>query len=550
MVTITPQTEAATDTAVQHRNAMGAFAWALIAVAILTAVRAAGLIASPVELHGDEAQYWGWAQSLDWGYYSKPPLIAWTIAASTTLFGDSEWAIRLISPFAHGLAALFLGLAARDLYGPRAGAGAAILYTVMPAVWLSSGIVSTDALLLALWSGALFAFVRFRATGALGWAIAAGVAAGLGFLAKYAMIYFALGAALATLLDAPTRRAVLSFKGLAMVAIAVGIVAPNLAWNAANAFATVSHTADNANWTGPRFRPHKLGEFWQEQLAVFGPFTLLLLGTAVLHTAVQTPQRRRTALVLLVFIVPALLIISGQAFINRAHANWAAAAYAAGTVLLAGWLFGPGGAWARRAGMRGALLSIVFGLGIGVNVVGGGILAAAGMSPTLADGPLCTPGFFPGERACAGQGFKRVRGSRDTAAAVRGHLSAPREGRSYAAVLIDNRLVFHAMEYYLRADPPPLAMWMKCAAPKSHAEERAPLGTVAPAAGGDAPVLILSTRPGDHDFIAADFARLTPLGTEDIDLGAAGVRRLWFFAGEGYAPQAARSGRRGCGEAS
>jgi len=29
----------------------------------------------------DEAQYWFWSQNLDFGYYSKPPMIAWFIRA-------------------------------------------------------------------------------------------------------------------------------------------------------------------------------------------------------------------------------------------------------------------------------------------------------------------------------------------------------------------------------------------------------------------------------------------------------------------------------------
>ena len=70
----------------------------LITVA-LTIVRLVTLFASPLELYPDEAQYWLWSRTLDFGYYSKPPLIAWIIAASTTVFGDGEWAIRLFSNF-------------------------------------------------------------------------------------------------------------------------------------------------------------------------------------------------------------------------------------------------------------------------------------------------------------------------------------------------------------------------------------------------------------------------------------------------------------------
>ena len=48
-------------------------------------------------LHVDEAQYWVWSQSLDWGYYSKPPVIAALIAASTALLGDGLLGVKAVS---------------------------------------------------------------------------------------------------------------------------------------------------------------------------------------------------------------------------------------------------------------------------------------------------------------------------------------------------------------------------------------------------------------------------------------------------------------------
>ena len=64
------------------------------------------------------------------------------------------------------------------------------------------------------------------------------------------MIYFPLSAALAAL------RAALGADRLARRGGrgggGAGVVAPNLAWNAANDFATLHHTADNADWSGAR----------------------------------------------------------------------------------------------------------------------------------------------------------------------------------------------------------------------------------------------------------------------------------------------------------
>ncbi len=46
-------------------------------------------------LSPDEAQYWTWSKALDLGYYSKPPAVAWQIALTTSIFGDSALGIRM-----------------------------------------------------------------------------------------------------------------------------------------------------------------------------------------------------------------------------------------------------------------------------------------------------------------------------------------------------------------------------------------------------------------------------------------------------------------------
>ncbi|HWA31259.1 MAG TPA: hypothetical protein VG867_09170, partial [Rhizomicrobium sp.] len=53
------------------------FQIALLIVAAITLVRVLALIFSPLNLYPDEAQYWWWSLTPDWGYFSKPPVIAW-----------------------------------------------------------------------------------------------------------------------------------------------------------------------------------------------------------------------------------------------------------------------------------------------------------------------------------------------------------------------------------------------------------------------------------------------------------------------------------------
>src|SRR3954468_32904 len=49
----------------------------------------------PIDLSGDEAQYWDWSRHLDLSYYSKGPLIAYLIRASCSILGDTMPGVRL-----------------------------------------------------------------------------------------------------------------------------------------------------------------------------------------------------------------------------------------------------------------------------------------------------------------------------------------------------------------------------------------------------------------------------------------------------------------------
>src|SRR5678815_6087713 len=63
---------------------------AVLLTAGLALARLVALFRTPLELYPDEAQYWLWSRTLDFGYYSKPPVIAWAIWATTRLGGDAE----------------------------------------------------------------------------------------------------------------------------------------------------------------------------------------------------------------------------------------------------------------------------------------------------------------------------------------------------------------------------------------------------------------------------------------------------------------------------
>jgi len=298
-------------------------------VGLVTLWRQALLVFNRTDLFVDESQYWLWGQHFAFGYYSKPPLIAWVIGLSTSIGGDTPFWVR--APFAlfHGATALVLAALAARVYNGRVAVLVAASYVTLPMVAVGSLLASTDTIMAPFFAAALYFHARLVQAGTARFALLTGAMAGMAFLAKYAGVYFLLGAGLGALLLPALR---IGWRNGAWMLLAfVAVAAPNLLWNLWNGFTTLSHTVDNVGWMreATPINPAGLAEFFFSQFAVAGPVVFGAILWALRH-----PMRTDTAR-LLVFVVPAIAIVCAQALLDQAYANWAASAYFAGTVVAA-----------------------------------------------------------------------------------------------------------------------------------------------------------------------------------------------------------------------
>ena len=196
------------------------------------------------------------------------------------------------------------------------------------------------------------------------------------------------------------------------LALALGLllIVPNLAWNYANSFATFTHTAENANFGGTLFNPLKVLEFVGSQFGVFGPILFgayLVIAWRASKQRLPEPDRY-----LLAFSAPILIVITLEAFISRAHANWAAPAYVAGAVLVIATMVRDGAcSWLKASFAVNVALLLLLALG------------------TTTAGRLPNPvGSDP---------FARTLGWHDVAQATEAELAKARAaGRPFAAVLV------------------------------------------------------------------------------------------------------------------
>lgn len=490
---------------------------AILLTAGLTLARLVALFRSPLELYPDEAQYWLWSRTLDFGYYSKPPMIAWAIWATTHLGGESEPWVRLAAPLFQAGATLAVFAIGRRLYGGAVAFAAAGLYTLMPAVQVSSGVMATDAPLLFFLGLTILAYAEIQgAAGGRRLALAAGLGAamGLAFLSKYAALYAVIGIALHLALSRDARRTwSLPAGGLALAGLAL-VLAPNLAWNAGHGFATFHHTAADAAWGehgGSLVNPLRLAQFVATQFAVFGPipFGALIAGLVL---AARRRALSREDLLLACFILPPLAIVCVQAFLSRANANWSGASYLPGAVLIAAWLI----RWRARRWLTAAILTQA---AIAVFVL------LALVNPRIAD-------------AVGGSNsLKRLRGWRETAGIVVDRAELEQANGGLSAIAVTDRFLYYPLAYYGRAyfaqpGAAPLVYWLLKAEPQNQAETTAPL---TPALGRRVLGVVYEGFHGDD--MKPDFARVLGYEINHVWLDRKHQRRVDTFVGEGFAPR-------------
>jgi 4-amino-4-deoxy-L-arabinose transferase-like glycosyltransferase len=475
-------------------------------LAAILILRLVSLWFNSTELFFDEAQYWAWGQEPAFGYFSKPPMLGWIIGLFTDICGDSEFCIRLPSPLFHTGTALLVYLATTRLFDSRTGFWAALLYATVPAVTLSSTLISTDVLLLFFWAAALLAYIRLQSEDEWRWALALGFALGAGLMSKYAMIYFPLCAAVFALLDKDGRNVLGHGKFWVAIGIAAICIAPNIAWNVANGFATLEHTGENLGWTGEFPQILAFAEFFFSQFAVFGPIMFGVLVAAFVRLPVEGMNRNQ--LLLICFSAPVLLLILFQALMSKAYANWAAVAYVSGTILVADLMIDTIPEFWRRLTLSLHL----------------GVFAVVGLAVMFA-----RPGQLPLPEGM--RPFERMQGARQIAEAVRSELP----GRNYQAILTDDRRLSALMAYYLRDVDLPKLAWQRGKRPRDHFEMTRPFQR-----DPRTPAFYI-TRYRNAAAIVQPFSDAEFIGEFDPPSGE--TKRVWFYALNGYDNPGADAGQ-------
>ncbi len=185
----------------------GGAGWRTGAVGIIVAGAALRLVYSgQVELLPEETYYWNYARHLDIGYLDHPPMVAWLIGAGTSVFGSSEFGVRVGALCTGAVATFFTYRLTENLFGRPSALAAAVLMQTLPFFFLAGMLMTPDAPLTAAWAASLYFLERALVAGRREAWWGAGVCLGLGLLSKYTVALVALSALIFALVDPQARR--------------------------------------------------------------------------------------------------------------------------------------------------------------------------------------------------------------------------------------------------------------------------------------------------------------------------------------------------------
>jgi 4-amino-4-deoxy-L-arabinose transferase-like glycosyltransferase len=378
-----------------------------------------------LELVGDEAYYWLWSRHPDYCYLDKGPVIAWFIWAGTALFGQTVFGIRFFATLLALGTGIGIFLLARRLFSDRVAFWSVLLAALTPLFAVGATLMTIDTVYIFFWTLAALTFWSAKDQTRLGWWLLTGLLVGLSMLSKYTGAIELLSFAGFCAWHSPSRQHFRRLTLPAMLLVVALFLVPVIIWNWRHGFPT-SHFLVHRGALDEqmRLRPLEVLSFLGQQAGVISPVLFLGLLAAILWPGLAPTSRVQTGYLLTLFL-PLFLVYLLLSFQKASQANWAAAAYISGLILVAA-------KWCQAVGTYPWAKWVVF-AGLAIAFLETGLLHETAW--------LHLPGRL--------DPLDRARGSRDLAAQV-----SALQTTSGARVVIANKyMTASLLSFYLPGQP-------------------------------------------------------------------------------------------------
>lgn len=335
------------------------FTWLNLFLLVKLAIIAWFIAERSIGLGPDEAQYWTWSRELSWGYYSKPPGIAWEIWLGTLLFGNTELGVRfgaLAIGYLLPLAVYHLARTCR--LEPRTAFWSGTMMALTPLGVMASFLAITDGGAVLFWTLACASVTRGLAQEKAPNYYAVGLLILCGALFKWS-IYFLWAVIIVCM---PFFLALRSWHLIGGFILSLIGLFPSIAWNSTHQWATFRHV--EATLFGKRVieaAPSAGGNFFEflgSQFALLSPIIFVLLILAFIAVCRDWGKASRPVFfcgTLSLFILVGFLTTS---LFKKMQGNWCDFAYPTALVFLS-WYLCEQVKWGIRWMQIGLVLSVL-----------------------------------------------------------------------------------------------------------------------------------------------------------------------------------------------
>jgi 4-amino-4-deoxy-L-arabinose transferase-like glycosyltransferase len=279
----------------------------------------------------DESYMVASSQHFAASYFDHPLAAWWLELAARRVFGsEAPWAVRLPFVILSAVSSWLLWGVARRLYGERAAFWAVACFSISPVFSLAFGCwVLPDGPLDAALLAAAWALARALGVGsepAPRWWWAVGLFAGLAMLSKYNAALVLAGGALAVLTDPASRHELRRLEPWGAVALAVLMFMPVLGWNFAHHWASFGYQGGRA--AGLRLRLLAPFSIWGGEALFVLPWLWLPMVLLLARALWRGPAARAGWLLAMMAVIPVVLFAAvGVWSSTKILYHWAAPGY-------------------------------------------------------------------------------------------------------------------------------------------------------------------------------------------------------------------------------
>ena len=201
--------------------------------------------------HTDELYYLDCGRHPALGYVDFPPIVPLLARLETGVFGVTPWSLRLLPALLSGALVALCGAYVRRLGGSLWLQGIALVAGIAAPLVVGSGDVFQTVIFdVATWMIALYWFLCVIVDRRPRYWIYLGITLGIGLEVKYTIVGLLAGITIAVFLTPTLRKELRTRYPWIAAASALLIWAPNLAWQVANGFPSLTYVANHSSSGG------------------------------------------------------------------------------------------------------------------------------------------------------------------------------------------------------------------------------------------------------------------------------------------------------------